>query len=217
MWSLGCVLGKEVDDVLLVCVFKESDWVEMEQTKGIYYSHFGIIICWPIFALALSDSPSFPSRIGGSCLLILSNWVSLPIFSAILLSIYLYPAIHFLPLLTFHDPLSGDAHWGAIVRRSRSSRSNVQNWYESLTIHYVVNSLLYLYVLQIFFLALSLTLHLCHFTFLVDVLGMPPAALLESCQAKARGQVFAIFLWHCTSLNSAIFCQIALRWTLPNS
>ena len=118
---------------------------------------------------------------------------------------------------TFHDLLSGDAHWRAIVRRSRSSRSNVQNWYESLTIHYVVNSLLYLYALQIFFLALSLTLHLCLFTFLVDVLGMPPAALLESCQAKARGQVSAIFLWHCTSIHSAIFCQVALRWTLPSS
>ena len=42
--------------------------------------------------------------------------------------------------------------------------------------------------------SLSLSVHLSHCLYLslwhsVDVLGMPPAALLESCQAKTRGQV----------------------------
>ena len=44
---------------------------------------------------------------------------------------------------------------------------------------------------------------------------MPPAALLESCQAKARGQVSIIFVWHDIYLHSAICCHASLRGSVP--
>ena len=66
-----------------------------------------------------------------------------------------------------------------------------------------------------FSISLSSIPFISFFAFIVDVLGMPPAALLESCQAKARGQVSIIFVWHDIYLHSAICCHASLRGSVP--